>query len=245
MLRPLRSERAARRPRHAQYASLHRDRPRATPVTTTTGESDSNGSSGSSSGSGSSSSGDSSDSSSSEGSGSSGDSSSSSSSSADSEDERGGNRREFSPRDAAVTAEEEEEAFALADGATRPATRHSAARAVGAHHSTSRRSSDGGAKRGNNADAAVLRTILTWYVILLPLGICFFTTLYVYNTSTPPLSASGNGRSVLMIIIDDMRPVQAAYGQQRLGPWNASFTPHLDSFAEGALSFTRAYAQVR
>jgi hypothetical protein len=215
MLRPVRSERAERRPRHVLYASLHRssrNRVPVTAVTSTTAETDSSNSSSSSSDGGSTSSDGSS-------------SSSNSSSSTDSDDERDGGAREFSPRDAGTMAYEEQQQHW--------------------HSSSPARAAAAAAKYSDKPDTAVARTIIMWYGILIPLGICYFTALFVYNTSSPPLSESGNGRSVLMIIVDDMRPVQAAYGQQRLGPWNTSFTPNLDSFAEGALSFTRAYAQVR
>lgn len=56
--------------------------------------------------------------------------------------------------------------------------------------------------------------------------------------SPPPAPAPLNAKSVLFVVVDDLRPeLASAYGQKRL------VTPHLDAFAATALTFTRAYVQ--
>ena len=105
-------------------------------------------------------------------------------------------------------------------------------------------------RAGRLVSAANLRAVWwkvgIWYAVLLGVGIAAFGALYFGHTipAGRSVTKTGNNRSVLMIILDDMRPVQTVYGQRSLGPWATTFTPNLDIFAQQALSFTRAYAQV-
>lgn len=49
--------------------------------------------------------------------------------------------------------------------------------------------------------------------------------------------------NVLIVLIDDLRTELGTY-RRKFENYTVSFTPNLDRFAEGAVQFDRAYAQV-
>lgn len=96
---------------------------------------------------------------------------------------------------------------------------------------------------GRSTDTLVWRRVGAWYAALLAVGVVVFAALLAANQpAVGNVLDTTTARNVVMVLVDDMRPVQTKYGQQQ--PWGRSFTPNLDRFAEGALTFTRAYAQV-
>ena len=100
-----------------------------------------------------------------------------------------------------------------------------------------------GQSSADRSSALMWRRVGIWYAGLVAVGIAVFTALFAANQlAAGDVLATTTARNVVMVIVDDMRPVQTKYGQQQ--PWGRSFTPNLDRFAEGALTFTRAYAQV-
>ena len=52
----------------------------------------------------------------------------------------------------------------------------------------------------------------------------------IFETKTPP--------NILFIVIDDLRPVLGAYGDQN------AFTPNIDKLAEKSVIFNHIFAQV-